>query len=449
MMAASSDRPTRVLVPIAEPIGGPMSAIGVRKLEIAKVLARSCNVTMAMTSRASAVPDGLEVVTSPSPADFRRLLADHDVLYTLGLNSDRFLDVVRSGIRVVLDMYTPLAFEIMEAFPEAPPELLRRMHRRTVRWTLAQFSQADFIVCAAEAQRDLWLGTLNAAGLLDAEKARGDADCRDLIDTVPMGVRVSEAVAAGRPLRERLPSISETDFLLLWNNKILAWQDPATLLGAMELLAADDPSIRLVFLGTGEPVPAGKASWLDATAARTRETFALAESLGLRDRNVFFVTERIPYHDLGAFYRDADAGIATYPASLETRYCLGTRLLDFLWAGLPMVVSGMDLQRDFVEGQRLGIFVPPHDPAALAAAILRLKADVRAQRYSRQDFAAARSALAWPVVAEPVERFCLSQTAQSRKSRRRVAVALGQLAEFAGRSVACRVSRRFARNLPS
>lgn len=436
---------TRVLIPIAEPVGGEMSAVGIRKLEVARALAATCDVTLATETGPNDPQPGLTLAACPSRAVFRRLLAEHDVVYTLGLTVGRFFDVVRSGIRIVLDMYTPLAFEILEAFPEAPLPLLRRMHRRVVRWTIAQFSHADFVVCTGEAQRDLWIGTMNAAGLLDAGQVRGDPDCRGKIDFVPMGVPVSEPVAAGHPLRERLSAIGPDDFVLLWCSKIAAWQDPATLLHAMRRLATEDPSIKLVFLGTGEPTPAGKSSWIDPVAARTREAFVLAERLGLRDRNVFFLTERIPYRDIGGFYRDADAGIATYPASLETRYCLGTRLLDYLWAGLPMVVSGMDLQRDFVAGQRLGVFAPPHDTDALVQAILRIKADVRAERFSDADFAAVRRSLAWPVATQPVARFCALPVARTRKPRRRVLVALGQLAEFAVRSAGCRLAFRLAR----
>jgi glycosyltransferase involved in cell wall biosynthesis len=434
------------LIPIAEPIGGQMSAVGIRKLEIGKALSAHCAVTFA-TSAAGNDPlnqSGVSVVPCASRAVFRELLATHDVLYTLGLTTDRFIDVVRSGIRIVLDMYTPLAVEILEAFPEAPPALLRRMHRRVVRWTIAQFSHADFIVCSGASQRDLWIGTLNAAGLLDAERVRKDPDCRGIIDFVPMGVPDGEPIESGHPIRDRLPAFARDDFLLLWCSHILAWQDPETLLLAMERVATKDPSIRLVFLGTGTPPPAGRASWLDPTALRNRQALTLADRLGLRDRNVFFLPDRIPYREIGAYYRDADAGVATYPASLETRYCLGTRLLDFVWAGLPMVVSGMDLQRAFVEGQGLGIVAPPHNADILADAIVNLKQGVTRGDFAAECFAQARRALAWSVVTGPIAGFCLSPVAQTRKPRRRLLTAAGQLGEFVVRSIGCRLSKRFA-----
>lgn len=430
---------TRVLIPISEPIGGQMSAVGIRKLEIGKALAAHCDVTFGVSEPENDDVPGARLARCRDGREFRRLLAGHDVLYTLGLTSDRFLDVARSGIRVVLDMYTPLALEILESWPEMPTWLLEHMHRRITRWTIAQFGLADFIVCAGESQRDMWIGTLNAAGLLDATIARAEPDCRNLIDVVPMGVPAGRPNPQGRPLRERLPADCRDDFLLLWSSKILAWQDPLTLLRAMRMLREDEPRIRLVFLGIGPPPPASGRSLVDPAALRTRQALDAADDLELTNRTVFFLADRIPYRDMGGFYRDADAAVATYPASLETRYCLGSRLLDYAWAGLPMVVTGGELQRGFAQDAGLGFLVPPGDAPALAQAIRDLKRGVGVGEFPQARFDEARERLRWSVLAEPIVRYCRSPVARTRKPRRRMVRAHAQLVEFLCRSLACRL----------
>lgn len=417
-----------------------MSAVGIRKLEIGKALAPHCDVTFGVSEPENDAVPGATLARCRNRREFRELLARHDVLYTLGLTSDRFLDVARSEIRVVLDMYTPLALEILESWPEMPTALLERMHRRITRWTVAQFGLADFIVCAGESQRDMWIGTLNAAGLLDATMARAEPDCRNLIDVVPMGVPEGRPTARGRPLRDRLPEGFRDDFVLLWSSKILAWQDPLTLLQAMRILQEDEPRIRLVFLGIGAPPPATGRSFVDPAALRTREALDAAKQLGLTDRTVFFVTERIPYRDIGSYYRDADAAVATYPASLETRYCLGSRLLDYVWAGLPMVVTGGDLQHRFVHDAGLGYVARPGDAAALARAIRDLKRGAEVGEFSQVRFDEARARLRWPLLAEPIVKYCQSPVAQTRKSRRLMGRARLQWCEFMCRSVSCRLA---------
>lgn len=434
---------TRVLIPISEPIGGQMSAVGIRQFEVGRALAAHCDVTFASSAAANDEQHGIPIARCGSRAEFRALLHRHDVLYTLGLNSDRFLDVVRSGIRVILDIYTPLAYEILEAFPEAPTPLLRRMHRRVVRWTNAQLSRADFIICTNEKQRDMWLGVLNAIGRLTADQTRRNPDCRELIDVATFGLPEAPPVRAGHPLRERLPGVGKDDFILLWSSKILAWQDPATLLRAMKLLEAEDPAVRLVFLGTGPLPGAGAGSVFDPTVVRTREAVATANELGLTDKTVFFVTERVPYRDIGGYYLDADAAVATYPDSLETRFCLGTRLLDYIWAGLPMVVSGGDLQREFVADRGLGFVVEPGDARGLADAIVRLKKG-RADGAWAPAFATARERFRWSTAARPIIAFCTKAAARTRRERRHTWSAWLPQAEFVVRSVVIRaLTRRY------
>jgi len=433
---------TRVLIPINEPIGGPMSAVGIRQFEIGKALAPHCDVTFASGAATNDTSHGIAIVPCRNRREFRALLASHDVLYTLGINSDRFLDVVRSGIRSVFDIYTPLAFEILESWPDVSTPLLAKMHRRIVRWTMAQLSHADFVICSNEKQRDMWLGQLNAIGRVTAAGARRTPDCSDLIGVSSFGIPEDPPVAKGAILRSRLPATGPDDFLLLWSSKILAWQDPVTLLRAMKLLETTDPSIRLVFLGVGQPPPADDLRPFDPAAHRTREAFGLADELGLTGRTVFFITDRVPYRDVGSYYLDADAAVSTYPDSIETRFCLGSRLLDFVWAGLPMVISGGELQREFVERQGIGHVVDPGDATALAAAIRRLKAERTAGLDLTDHFKAAQQRLKWSVVARPIVDYCTSAAARTRRTNRRVLPAFVQLSEFVARSLRIRLAMR-------
>lgn len=417
-----------------------MTAVGIRQFEVGRALGHDCDVTFASSATTTDAPRSITVVPCRNRADFRRLLQCNDVLYTLGLNCDRFLDVARSGIRVVLDIYTPLAYEILESFPEVPNSLLSQMHRRVARWTNAQLARADFIVCTNERQRDMWLGALNAIGRLSPAETRRNPDCRKLIDVAPFGIPEHAPTRNGHPLRERFPKIGPRDFVLLWSSKILAWQDPVTLLRAMHLLREEEPDVRLVFMGTGTAPEEGKAEWFNPAALRTREAFATAKALQILNENVFFLTDRIPYRDVGGYYLDADAAVSTYPDSLETRFCLGSRILDYVWAGLPMVISGGELQREFVEERKLGFVVRPDDPRALADAIRQLKASVASGSF-KVAFDVARRQLTWSHAARPIRAYCGSANARTRQTRRRLWSARLQSAEFTARSLAIRAHR--------
>jgi hypothetical protein len=112
----------------------------------------------------------------------------------------------------------------------------------------------------------------------------------------------------------------------------------------------------------------------------------------------------VPYADRGGYLLDADAGVSTHHIHIETTFAFRTRILDYLWAGLPMVVTDGDGFADLVRDEELGVVVPGNDVAALKAALTEVLDPARAAAY-RANVARVRDAFAWPVVLEPLRRF--------------------------------------------
>ena len=61
----------------------------------------------------------------------------------------------------------------------------------------------------------------------------------------------------------------------------------------------------------------------------------LAADLGLTGQHVFFNSGWVPYDQRANVLLDADVGVSTHLDHAETAYSFRTRLLDYLWAGLP------------------------------------------------------------------------------------------------------------------
>ena len=99
---------------------------------------------------------------------------------------------------------------------------------------------------------------------------------------MPFGLPEAQPEKTGPGPRERIAGISEDDALLLWNGGLWNWLDPLIAIRATHVLAADDPSVRLVFMGTQSLV--GRAAEM-GIVTRARE---LARDLGLLDHHVFF-----------------------------------------------------------------------------------------------------------------------------------------------------------------
>jgi glycosyl transferase family 1 len=123
------------------------------------------------------------------------------------------------------------------------------------------------------------------------------------------------------------------------------------------------------------------------------------------DRHVFF-GDWLPYDQRVNVLLDADLAVSTHHDHVETRYSFRTRLLDALWAGLPVVTTAGDALADAVTAAGAGVGVPSEDVPALAAALEGLLADGKAREGAA---AAARSladGLRWSTVLGPLVAYC-------------------------------------------
>ena len=157
---------------------------------------------------------------------------------------------------------------------------------------LGQCAVADLVICASEKQRDLWLGGMGLAGLIDVERYRARPDLPRL--------RRRGAVRAARPRRRGAsepvlkgvwPGIEPDDRVLLWAGGVWRWLDAITPIGAVERLRAGGRRVHLVFLGHG-PARAGRAAAIPTSADAA---IAYAAERGLEGECVHFNRGWVPY----------------------------------------------------------------------------------------------------------------------------------------------------------
>ena len=249
-------------------------------------------------------------------------------------------------MRLVLDLYNPVVVEVLEAVAARPARAQRRIQSLIASRSLAQLAAADFVVCASERQRDLWLGGMALSGLIELDAYRRDPTLRSLVDVVPFGIPAEPPrPAAESPLRAAFPAIGPDDRVLLWAGGLWGWLDPETAIRATAML----DRTHLVVMGTGRPGPARTGQ--EPFAERALE---LARREGLEGECVHFNPGWVPYAERGAWLLDADLGVTAHRDHLEARYSFRTRVLDYLWAGLPVVASRGDGMAALVEREGLG-----------------------------------------------------------------------------------------------
>ena len=75
---------------------------------------------------------------------------------------------------------------------------------------------------------------------------------------------------------------------------------------------------------------------------------AAPKQLGLFDTSIIF-GDWAPYELREAFLIEADIAISAAKDLAETRLAFRSRILDYLWAGLPVVTTSGDVLSDLVE----------------------------------------------------------------------------------------------------
>jgi glycosyltransferase involved in cell wall biosynthesis len=427
-----------------------MAGPAIRALELARVLGDHCSVTLAAPPP-SDVGDAPVELLEAGLADFEPLLEAlrrHDVVVAQVLPPQLLRFVARMPIRFVADLYNPQMIEVLEA-----GALDAGSPRRTAKVMLGQCAVADFVICASEKQRDLWLGGMGLAGLIDLDRYRQDPTFRSFVDVVPFGLPERPPASAGPVLKGVWPGIEARDQVLLWAGGIWRWLDPLTPIRAVERLRREGRRVHLVFLGTNRPSP--DPALIPSSAD---EAIALARELGLEGTAVHFNPGWLPYAERGAYLLEADLGVCAHHDHLEARFSFRTRVLDHFWAGLPSVLSGGDAIAELVERRQLGSVVTPGDEAGFAAACARWLDDAEARVRAVKRIRATAAGLRWAEAARPLIRFCLEG---ADRPRRRVPPAvlaratfgqypdiLADLYDRGGASaLARRVPRHFARVL--
>ena len=137
----------------------------------------------------------------------------------------------------------------------------------------------------------------------------------------------------------------------------------------MDRLKDEHPEIRLFFMGLKHPnpwVPDMRVAW---------ESRRLSEDLGLTGRHVFFNEGWVPYAERADYLLDADVGVSTHFEHIETAFSFRTRILDYLWASLPIVATDGDTFGVLIREHDLGRVVPAEDVEALVDALREMLFD--------------------------------------------------------------------------
>jgi glycosyltransferase involved in cell wall biosynthesis len=393
--------PTRVVIITGDAIGPKLAGPGVRALEMARAMLPIAEVRVISFSTVEPVAAPFDVFSIPPGHDreFREHERWADVIVFQGTGFAQYPSLARSEKILVFDAYIPITLEMLELNRHREPDWIEPRVADATRWLDRQLLRADLVLVASERQRMFWLGQLAALGRVNSRTVRDDPALDGLIRVVPFGLSADRPQHTRAALKGVHPAIGPDDRVLLWGGGLYNWFDPFTLIRAVAEVATRHPEVKLYFLGTRSPTPEVPEMEI---VRRSRE---LAAELGVAGTNVLFNESWVDFDDRQNYFLEADLGVSTHPPGIETTFSFRTRILDYLWADLPMVVTEGDHFGDLVERSQLGIAVPPGDTEALSVAIERMLFDEELRARSIANVREAAHAFEWHRALEPLIDF--------------------------------------------
>jgi glycosyltransferase involved in cell wall biosynthesis len=391
----------RLLIISHDVVGQRMAGPGIRAWEMARALSSWAEITLIAPYPIDVTAPGIRTgrFTLGDTSSLAFYLDQADVVLANGFLLEAHPELAEASQPLILDLYDPTLLENIELFRHASPVEREERARHDIDLLNRQLAAGDLFLCATERQRDLYLGALMAAGRITPERVDADPLLHSLIAVVPFGLPATPPVRTGPGVRGVIPGIGDNDLIILWNSGLWDWLDPLTLIQAMPQVIARVPNARLVFM-------AGKHPGGAAPMRMTDTARALASDLHLLDRHIFFYETWVPYADRANLLLDATVAVSLHRQHLEMAYAaIRSRVLDYLWVGLPAVLSDGDPAAALAREHGFALVTPPEDPEAVAQALITLLTD-EARRAELADQARALAPqYTWTKVVRPIVRF--------------------------------------------
>ncbi len=385
---------SRVLIIAPDRISESMSGPGVRYWNFAKYLSVSNEVTLLANNEDFLEDNAFKTIYLKSlPITFKKWIINFDVIVMQGMTLLEYPFLKKLDIPLVIDLYDPYIFEILEQ--EKKEVLNLKMYQRHVSTLLEQIKYGDFFICASEKQKDFWLGMMAAMFRVNPITYNQDNTLSSLIGIVPFGMSEIKPQKQYSAIKENIKGINKDDKVIIWWGGLWDWLDPETLVRAMARIKLIRQDIKCVIVGTQHPDPYFTPHKVVDTVVN------LSNNLGLTNSSIFFVGW-VKYNDRMNYLLDSDIGASLHFNSLETRFSFRTRILDYLWSELPMIVTTGDSLADLVEQYRIGKVIQPGNDEQLADAIIALlEAPV-----NKSNFEKIKENFYWKQAIQPLLQFC-------------------------------------------
>ena len=255
-----------------------------------------------------------------------KLLSGYDVIvfsYGFGRLTREIIDRSPKKALLIADAISPYYVEALTKSKDfvRDSEVLS-LYKEQVEYCNYALVNSDYIIVAAEEQKDLYLGIIAGMGLLD------EFDTTRMI-TVP----------AYPELNHRVTEITNNSKInILWFGGMYPWFNPENLLEIFSFKKIKKLAT-LTVVGGSNPFYSKKDKRFNGAFDDFKRK---SDQLGLTNKTIFF-KDWVGYDERINIFNSADLAVSINADNLENKYSFRLRLADMAGNGVPVVTNGETL----------------------------------------------------------------------------------------------------------
>lgn len=393
-------------------IGKNMAGPGIRFYELSKILSNYCHVTLAAPNKVDIDTPGFNTILYEleNYKSLQKNVESSEIILIQGHLLYYFPFLRNFKGKIIVDLYNPFNLESLEMYRNENLAERTRIDRNNLNILNMQISIGDFFMCASEKQRDYWIGMLTALGRVNPYNYDNDNSFRNLIEVVSFGIPSEVPEHNKEMIRTMFPKIKPDDKIVLWGGGIWNWLDPLTAIKAMWELTRHRTDVKMVFIGIKHPDP--KLPEMQ----KCIEAINLSKELDLLDEYVFF-NEWTPYDLRQNFLLESDIGLSIHLRRIETEFSYRTRVMDYIWARLPIVTTEGDSIAKLVKEENAGEVVKYGNAQNLARVMDSILSNKSLRDIYKRNLNKIAPKFTWNNTAKPLINYCINADYASDKKK--------------------------------
>lgn len=311
------------------------------------------------------------------------------VSYNAGDITQTVVDNIRQDQQLILDGYVPIHIEMSARNSDNLDREYDAFNFENKIWTKA-LRRGDILLCANEAQKKFYTGVMAQVGRINPI-TYGD---EDLIQIVPYGIYREKAVAKHDPVSKLVKN--KKAFKLLWFGGIYPWFDLTNLLEAVKNANKTTP-IELIMVGVKNPF-----NQHPDFIKRYEEVMDYIKNNNMDE--IVHITDWVKFEDRAEWYLGSDAVVLINNIGMENTLAWRTRLVDYVWADLPIVTNGGDPMSDILEANKAVYILPDLDAKTIEKEIIKISKDKETLKQVSTNLSKVRRLFYWDKVTENLSK---------------------------------------------